>query len=193
MKKWKAKKLNKTAGYPESKPEQIIEAIGLKEGQTIADIGAGGGYFTLKFADIIGEKGIVYAIDIEPEFLNFIKENAEKKGLDNIITILTKGDLDVPEQSLDFIFMRNVTHHISNRIAYFMNLKKFLKPDGKIAIIEYKKNKKFTFPGLLKHYLPEETIIQEMQKAGYPLLEKLDFLPHQHFTIYTKRLELLSK
>jgi len=88
----------------------------------------------------VGDEGKVYAIETNPEFLQFIKSNAKEKGLNNIVTILTKNKLDLPESSLDFVFMRNVTHHIPNRAEYFKNLKRFLKPDGKVVIIEYKTN-----------------------------------------------------
>jgi len=186
MKSFKAKMFNRKAADSRNKPDQIIEAIGLKLGQSIADIGAGGGYFTLRFAEIVGERGKVYAVDTNPRFLQFIKSKAGENGLNNIVTILTEDKLDLPEKSLDLIFMRNVTHHISNRVEYFKSLKRFLKPDGRIAIIEYKKGKIFTFRGLFGHYVPKETLIQEMEEAGYKLEKALDFLPEQHFTIYSK-------
>jgi len=189
MGNFKAKMFNKKASDPRNKPEQIIEAIGLKHGQTIADIGTGGGYFTLKFAEIVGKEGKVYAVDTNPKFLEFVKRNAKEKGLNNIITILIKDKLNLPEKELDFIFMRNVTHHIPNRVKYFKNLKKFLKPRGKIIIIDYKKGKTFTFRGIFGHYIPKETIKQEMNESGYVLEKEFDFLPEQHFTIYLKQPE----
>jgi len=187
MRNFKAEMFNKKAADPKNKPDQIIEAIGLKQRQTIADIGAGGGYFSLRFAEIVGEKGKVYTVDTNREFLEFVKNSAEEKDLNNIITVLVENKLDLPEKSLDFIFMRNVTHHIPNRVEYFKNLKRFLKTDGRIVIIEYKKGKFFTFRGLFGHGVPEKTIIQEMEEAGYELEKEFDFLPEQHFTIYLKQ------
>jgi len=186
MRDLKAKMFNKKAADPKNKLDKIIEAIVLKQRQTIADIGAGGGYFSLRFAEIVGEKGKVYAVDTNREFLEFVKNSAEEKDLNNIITVLTENKLDLPEESLDFIFMRNVTHHITNRVEYFKNLKRFLKTDGKVVIIEYKKGKFFTFRGLFGHDVPKETIIKEMEEAGYLLEKDFDFLPEQHFTIYSK-------
>jgi len=101
--------------------------------------------------------------------------------------LITKDGLDLPEISLNFIFMRNVTHHIPNRVKYFRNLKNFLKPVGKIIIIEYKKSKFFTFRGVFGHYVPKEIIAREMKDAGYLLEKEYDFLPEQHFTIYSKQ------
>ena len=188
MKNFQAKMFNKKAANPKNKPDQIIEAIALKHGQCIADIGSGGGYFSLRFAKIVGQEGKIYAVDANPDFLEFIKKSAKDEGLNNVIPTLASEDrLDLPEKSLDFIFMRNVTHHIPNRIKYFRNLKDFLKPDGKIIIIEYKKGKFFTFRGIFGHDVPKEIITREMEEAGYLLKNEFDFLPEQHFTIYSKQ------
>lgn len=184
----KALLLNKKAGDPKNKPEEIISALELKPGNVIADIGAGGGYFSIRFAEIVGKSGKVYAIDINPEFLQFIEEYAQEKNLNNIIPILAKdANLDLPENILDLIFMRNVTHHLSNRVNYFANLKKYLKPDGKVAIIEYKRGSLFSFHTLFGHYLPKEKIIKEMEKAGYLFFKEFNFLERQHFTLYIKK------
>jgi len=186
MKVFKMEMLNRKAQDPQNKPEQIIKAIRLKPKQIIADIGAGGGYFSLRFAEIVGEGGKVYAVDINLRFLEFIKNSAKDKGLNNIITILAKDELSLPDKILDFIFMRNVTHHILNRINYFKNLKKFLKPQGRVVIIEYRKDKFSIFRGIFGHYVAREAITQEMREAGYILEKEFDFLPKQHFTIYSK-------
>lgn len=191
MKNLKAKMFNQKASDPRNKPDQILEAMGLRPGQTIADIGAGGGYFSLRFAETVGEKGKVYAVDTNQEFLELIKNRAEEKGLSNLTTVLAKeGKLNLPEKSLDFVFMRNVTHHISNRVKYFKNLEIFLKPDGRIIIIEYKEGKPFTFRAMFGHYVPKETIMQEARETGYVLEKELDFLPEQHFTIWSKQSEV---
>ena len=184
MRNIKAKMFNKKASDPRNKPNQIIETIGLKSGQVIADIGSGGGYFTLRFAEIVGKEGKVYAVDTDEKLLEFVNSKAEEKGLNNIVTVLGKDKLELPKESLDFVFMRNVTHHISNRVGYFKDLKKFLKPFGKVIIIEYKKGKPFTFRGMFGHYVSKEAIVQEMEEAGYVLEKEFDFLPGQHFTIY---------
>ena len=123
MANFQAKTFNKKASDPKNKPDQIIEAIALRPGQNIADIGSGGGYFSLRFAGIVGEEGRVYAVDTKPELLEYVKSNAKEKGLDNIIPTLVSGDeLDLPEKSLDLIFMRNVTHHIPNLSFFQINL-----------------------------------------------------------------------
>ncbi|MCW7077794.1 MAG: class I SAM-dependent methyltransferase [Canidatus Methanoxibalbensis ujae] len=191
MADFQAKIFNKKASDSKNKPDQIIEAIALKPGQSIADIGSGGGYFSLRFADIVREERRVYAVDTKPEFLEYVKNSAKEEGLNNVIsTLVSRDKLNLSEKSLDSIFMRNVTHHIPNRVEYFKGLKRFLKPDERIAIIEYEKGKTFTFRGLFEHYVHKETIVQEMEEAGYLLERESNFLPEQHFTIYTSENEI---
>lgn len=188
MKNFQAEMFNKKASNHKNKPNEVIKAIALKPGLNIADIGAGGGYFSLRFAEIVGEKGKVYAVDTNPEFLEFTENKAKEKGLYNVIPILdTENRLNLPEKSLDFVFMRNVTHHIPDRVNYFRNLKDFLKVDGKIIIIEYKQGKFFSFRRIFGHRVAKEIIKREMEKAGYLLEKDFVFLPEQHFTIYSKQ------
>jgi ubiquinone/menaquinone biosynthesis C-methylase UbiE len=185
---FQTKTFNRKASDPKNKPDQIVEAMGLKHGQSIADIGSGGGYFSLRFAEMVGKEGRVYAVDPKPEFLEHVANGARERGLDNVIPTHVSGDrLGLPETSLDLVFMRNVTHHIPNRVDYFENLKAFLKPDGEVVIIEYKKGKPFTFRAVSGHNVPKETIKREMEQAGYQLEREFDFLPEQHFTIYSKK------
>lgn len=176
---------NRKASNPRSNPNQILDALALQQGQSIADIGAGGGYFSLRFAETVGKEGKVYAADTNPRFLELIENNAKEKGLNNIQTILaTKEDLKFPRRSLDLIFMRNVCHHLKNRVEYFRELWSTLKTEGRIAIIEYRRSKPFTFRGLFQHYVPRETIIEEMNKAGYQVEKEFDFLSEQSFTTF---------
>jgi ubiquinone/menaquinone biosynthesis C-methylase UbiE len=187
MKNGFAKMFNKKASDPKNKPDQILEAISLKPGMNIADIGSGGGYFSLRFAKIVGEEGKVYAVDTNSNLLNFVKNSANAKGLDNIIPTIASGDsLNIPKNSLDFIFMRNVTHHLKNRMRYFKDLQKYLKSEGKIIVIEYGRGKPFSFLRIFKHYVLKEIIQQEMNEAGYIFKKEFDFLQNQHFTIYSK-------
>lgn len=185
MKNFKAGMFNKKASNPKSRPDEILKALALQPGQNIADIGAGGGYFTLRFADAVGG-GRVYAVDTNPEFLEFIRNNAREKGLSNVETIHATGNkLNLPEKSLDLVFMRNMYHHLSGRIEYFRNLRGALKPEGKVAVIDYKNQGFFSFRRLFGHHTPKETIMEEMKDAGYDLMQEHNILPEQHFLLYT--------
>ena len=186
MRNLKAKMFNRKASDPRNKPDQILEALELRQGQNVADIGAGGGYFCLRFAEAVGRKGEAYAVDTNPRFLKFIENSAKEQGLNNVETILVAGeDLALPERSLDLVFMRNVCHHLTNRVEYFKKLRRFLKPEGRVAIVEYKRAKPFTFRGMFGHYVPRETIIEEMKEVGYRVKQEFDFLPEQSFTIFS--------
>jgi len=185
MKNLEAKMFNKKASNPKSKPDQILGTLALRRGQNIADIGAGGGYFSLRFADSVGIKGRVYAVDSNPKFLEFIRNSAKEMGLNNVRTILATEDKStLPEKNLDLIFMRNVCHHLPNRVEYFRNLTGLLKPDGKIAIIEYKRGGLLSFHRIFGHDVPQEIIVKEMDGAGYQLEKDFDFLKNQSFTIF---------
>jgi arsenite methyltransferase len=185
MSELQAKMFNKKAANPKNKPGEVLSAIGLKPGQSIADFGSGGGYFSLRFAETVGEKGKVYAVDANREYLDFIRRSAETKGLHNLVLVFLSGSgLNLPDKALDFIFIRNVTHHISDRAAYFKALHKYLKPGGRVAIIEYKRGKTISFRRLFGHHVSEETIGKEMDEAGFFLDKRFDFLPEQHFSIF---------
>ena len=186
MENLKAEMFNRKASDPKNKPDQILEALALQPGQTVADIGAGGGYFSLRFADAVGREGRVFAVDTAPGFLEFIKSNAKEKGLDNVETVLaTENELCLPKRSLDLVFMRNVTHHLPNRVDYFRKLKDMLKPEGRIVIIEYRRGGGFSFHRMFGHFVPKEVIVADMHKAGYQLKEDFDFLPEQSFAIFS--------
>lgn len=107
------KMLNREASSPGNKPVKVIETLGIGEGNTIADLGSGGGYFTLSFARVAGRSGRVYALDKQPKNLDFIKRRADREGLHNIAFVLVKDDrMELPESGLDLVFTRNVFHHL---------------------------------------------------------------------------------
>jgi len=127
----------------------------------------------------------VYAVDTQSKYLDFIRRQAEREGIDNIILVLAKEErMELPEAGLDLIFARNVFHHLTEPGNYFRNLKRFLKPGGKVAIIDHKPKGGFSFVSLFKHHTPEELIIHEMENGGYFLVESFDFLSAQTFNLF---------
>lgn len=185
MSEFQARMFNKKAANPKNRPDQILSAINLKPGQSIADIGSGGGYFSFRFAGSVGESGKVYAVDENKGYLDLIRRDAEEIGVQNMIVVhAAEGDLNLPEKALDYVFMRNVTHHVKDRVKYFKDLRRYLGPDGRVVVIEYKEGKACTFRRLFGHHVPKETIEREMREAGYGLEKEFDFLPEQHFSIY---------
>lgn len=187
MSKKRPEMFNKRAAKPKFKADQIMETLSLKPGQIIADIGSGGGYFTYRFAKAVGEHGRVYAVDTNQEFLEFIQKQARAQGFTNVITIYSASDhLELPQHSLDYVFMRNVSHHLPNRVEYFQQLKESLKPTGKIAVIEYDgRGGSFSFHNRHRHFISKDTLLVEMKQAGYTLYKSYDFLSEQSFIIFT--------
>ena len=176
--------LNREASSARSKHEEILKKLDIREGQVIADIGSGGGYFTLAFAEKSGKTGRVYAVDIKKKYLDFIRRRSKQAGLANIIFVLAgEGRMNLPETGLDLVFARNVFHHLPEPANYFANLKKYLRPSGKVVIIEHKK-KGFGFVALFGHHTSREAIVREMEEAGYLPAAFFDFLSHQTFTVF---------
>jgi arsenite methyltransferase len=186
IERYRARMFNRKASDPKNRPDQILEVLKLQSGQRIADIGAGGGYFSLRFARAVGKEGLVYALDTNPEFLKFIKEQATENGYGNIETILVNEDeLELPEGDLDMVFMRNVCNHLQDRAKYFANFRKMLRPSGRVAIIEYHPGGRYNSHRTFGHSIPWEVVEEEMRKSGYRLREFLNFLPEQWFTVYS--------
>lgn len=180
--------LNKRASAPEGKPGEVIESLDIQAGETIADIGSGGGYFSFRFSREVGEKGKVFAVDTNQKYLDYIESQAAQEGINNVTTVLMAGSkVSLPGNSINIIFTRNAFHHIPEPAVYFKDLQGCLKPGGRIAVIDYKKTGGFSFLALFKHYTPQEKIVSEMEKAGYRQVESFDFLPEQSFMVFKKK------
>ncbi len=182
----KARMFNRKAARTSSMWQEIIRSLAPEKGKKIADIGSGGGYFSLRFSREVENEGKVYAVDTNSGFLNFLKNISNKEGIHNIETVLAEqGRLPFINEELDMVFLRNVYHHIPDRVDYFRNLFKYLKKDGKIAIIDYDGKRWFSFHHFFGHYVPEKTIKEEMKDAGYRLIEEYSFLPEQSFLVFS--------
>ena len=181
------KMLNRRASAPGSKLREVIESLNIQESDTVADIGSGGGYFTLEFAKRVGKGGKVYAVDTKQENLDYVKAQSEREGINNVVTVLADDEIGLPEKSVDLVFMRNVVHHLPEPARYFADLKRFLKPDSRVAIIDYKKGGGFSFTQLFGHYIEEAVLLDEMERAGYDAMARFDFLPEQSFNIFKPR------
>jgi len=184
----KAKMFNNKASRKKSKANKVIDIIKIMKGNKIADIGSGGGYFTIRFAKLVGDEGHIYAIDTNSEFLKYIKLQADKNDLKNITTIQVDDDKPkLPKEKLDYIFLRNVYHHIPNRLKYLQILGEGLGKDGKIIIIEHNGSGYLNFNKLFGHYIKPEIIKNEMKKVGYIIDEEHYFITQQSFTIFKIR------
>lgn len=166
------------------KPDEVLSTLNIKPGIAIADIGAGSGYFTRRFAQEVGEAGKVFAIDVEQKMLDYNQKEINKLGLSNRTEfILTQpGDPSLQDHSVDLIFFCNAYHHLENHSAYLTKAKSALKTNGRIVIIDFyhdERSGKLSFP---KHHLvPKEQVIEHMKQAGLILSKEHTFLPRQYF------------
>ena len=162
------------------KPHDVVMALNLKPTDTIADIGAGTGYFARRFAMHAGK---VYAVDIDQKLLDIAAKDAPA----NLKTVLAApDDPRLPDGSVDVIFFCDVLHHIENRAAYYPKLAKALKPGGRIVVIEfYKKDMPIGPPPSMK--LSDDEVIAEFRSAGFTLAKRLDILPYQYYLFFDKR------
>ncbi len=155
-------------------------ALDLKPADTVADIGAGSGYFARRFALRAGR---VYAVDIDEKLLEIVRSKAPA----NLETIVAApDDPHLPPQSIDMIFFCDVLHHIENRPAYYVKVATALKPGGRVVVIDfYKKPLPVGPPESMK--LSDQEVIAEFQNAGFALSKRLDTLPYQYFLFFERR------
>lgn len=166
------------------RPEVVIEALGIHAGQSVADIGAGTGYFTVRIASVVGREGRVLAVDVEPAMVEHIRKRAAVAGLDNVEAILTQAnEPGLGPASVDLVFICDTWHHIDDRLRYLDELGAVLRPGGRAAIVDFK-------PGELPvgppqgHKLAPEDVIAEFTEAGWKLREELDVLPYQYVLVF---------
>jgi arsenite methyltransferase len=163
--------------------DRVIESLQIRPGDRVADIGSGSGYFVFSLAKAVGPNGKVYAVDVDEEMNDLVAQQAKKDGIGNVEVILAKPDDPLlPSPGVDLIFTSNTYHHIDNRVNYLTNLRKYLRPNGRIAIIEF--DRRGWLEGLWGHYTPSEFIKREMEQAGYSLQREFNFLDRQSFLIF---------
>lgn len=164
-------------------PQAVIQSLAIKPSDYVADLGAGGGYFTFRLADAVGPTGKVYAVDVDKGNLDYIARRAKEQGYANVEIILAKyNDPLLPEGGVDLIFTCNTYHHLENRTDYFASAARYLRPDGRIAVIDLNGNS--WFHKLFGHWTPKETSRSEMEAAGYQLVSDFDFLSRQNFQVF---------
>jgi ubiquinone/menaquinone biosynthesis C-methylase UbiE len=163
------------------KPDEVVKTLNLKPGDIVADIGAGTGYFTRRFARVVGPKGRALGLDIEQPLVNYMKEDARKLNLINYKAwVIKPDDPELESRSVDVVFLCNTYHHIDKRVDYFRRLSMSLKPGGRVVIVDFYKKKMPEGPPQ-KHKLAKQNVIGELKKAGYRLIRSHDFLPYQYF------------
>jgi SAM-dependent methyltransferase len=163
------------------KPHEVIQALNLKPDAVIADIGAGTGYFAVRFAHMT-PKGRVYGIDTEPDMVKYLAARAKKENLNNLIAVAAEpGNPRLPEKA-DLIVLVDVYHHVDKREQYFRQLQQSLKPEGRVAVIDFRMDSPEGPPPSAR--IAPERVKKEMLSAGYSLAQEHSFLPNQYFLIF---------
>lgn len=163
------------------KPHDVIQAPALKPDAIVADIGAGTGYFSVRFAHML-PKGRVYGVDTEPGMVKHLADRAQRAGLNNLTAVVGQpGDPRLPEKT-DLIILVDVYHHVEDRERYFRQLRNSLKPGGRIAIIDFRMDSPVGPPKSAR--IEPDRVQAEMKRAGYALAQEHAFLPNQYFLVF---------
>ena len=168
------------------KPHQVIEALALRPDAAVADIGSGTGYFAVRLAHFVPQ-GRVYAVDIEPDMVKYLADRAKREGLDNVTVVAGAPDDARLPGKVDLVLMVDTYHHIEQRNGYFRQLAQSLKPDARVAIIDF--NAKSAMGPPLSQRIASKRVVAEMAKAGYRLQREHHFLPNQYFLVFQARSE----
>ena len=168
----------------EESPDKMLDALDLKPGQTVADVGAGVGYLTLRIAKRVGPVAKVYGVDVQKEMLVRLRKNAIKAKLLNVETVLgTENDPKLPAGQIDLILMVDVYHELSQPQAMLQNMKKALSPTGRLVLVEYRKEDP-SVPIRLEHKMSAVEVQTEVEAEGYRLEKTVKTLPRQNVFIF---------
>ncbi|MBT5738552.1 MAG: methyltransferase domain-containing protein, partial [Planctomycetes bacterium] len=170
----------------EERVSVLMEALGVEAGQTVCDLGCGNGYHALRLAKRVGDSGKVYGVDIQQPMLDMLEKRSSAAGLANIEPILGgTDDPKIPDGSCDLILLVDVYHEFSDPETMLAKMRKALKPDGRIALVEFRSEDP-EVPIKKLHKMSKEQILKEYLPAGYRLAEQFDDLPWQHLMFFRR-------
>jgi arsenite methyltransferase len=169
------------------KPDEVVAALSLKNGDVVADIGAGTGYFARRFARVVAPDGKVYAVDVAADVLAYLDADARKEGLRNLSTIVSREDDPMlPRNAVDLAFFADTTHHIANRADFYRKMLRGMKEHARLAIIDYPPGGEHA-PHPPEQLVPRSQAIAEAEEAGFKLVKEFRFLPRQYFLLFERR------
>lgn len=169
----------------EERPEALLDALHIRPGSTVADIGSGTGFFTWRLAQRVGPKGKVYAVDVQPEMLDRTKAAVTQHTLQNVDYVLASDDaVRLPPGSIDLAFVAYTFHEFADPTATLESIKRALKPGGRLFVLEYAKESKIA-PASPLHKMSFDEIRREIEPLGFVIDQLLDFLPVQHGVVFT--------
>lgn len=163
-------------------PDRVIAALAMKSGDRVADVGAGTGYFSTRLAKSAA-RPTVFAVDIEPAMVAYLTKRATAEGLGAMRAVQASATSPNLPEPVDVVIVVDTFHHIGSRAAYFAGVRPQLRPGGRVAIIDFRKDAPGEGPPAHFRFTPDQ-ITAEMTAAGYVLEASHDFLPRQHFLVY---------
>jgi SAM-dependent methyltransferase len=166
------------------KPDAVLDALQLVPTALVADLGAGTGYFSVRLAKRVPQ-GKVYAVDIEPDMLRYLGERKHHEHLSVLEPVQASADAANLPEPVDLVLVVDTYHHIDNRTAYFAKLRESLRPDGRLAIIDFKVDAPEGPPPEFR--MPPEKVTAELETAGYRLVATPPFLPRQYFLVFQRK------
>jgi len=164
----------------------LLDKLDVKPGQTVCDLGCGNGFYTLKLAELVGPRGRVYAVDIQPEMLRLLGQRAKAAGAKNIVPVLgTVADPRLPAEQLDLVLLVDVYHEFSHPESMLRAIRQSLKPEGRIALAEFRAEDP-EVPIKPLHKMSKDQILKEFPPNGLKLSSQFDGLPWQHLMFFTR-------
>ena len=170
----------------EEQPEAMLRSLKIPAGATVADVGAGAGYYSIRLARKVGPRGVVYATDLQPEMLRFLRENARAARVANIKPIrATQTKTNLPASTIDLILMVDVYHECTDPDTLLQGLLTALRPGGRLVLVEFR-GEDPEVPIKPEHKMTLEQVRKEVEPQGFTFKESLEFLPWQHVIIFEK-------
>lgn len=170
----------------EEQPDRMLDALKLKSGDVVADVGAGVGYTSEKMARRVGPEGKVLATDVQPEMLRMLKQRMTAAGVANVEPILcTQTETKLPDGKVDLAIMVDVYHECTNPEVVLRGLLKALKPGGRLVLVEFR-GEDPEVPILPEHKMTLKQVRREVEPQGYEFVDSLEFLPWQHLIIFRR-------
>ena len=169
------------------RPDRVMDALGIADGSVVADLGAGGGWFTIRLARRVGPNGLVYAEDIQPQMIEAIERRVQREALKNVTTVLGSADNPtLPESQLDVALMVDSFHEVEDTHALLTNIRSALKQGGRLGIVGFR-NDGGGGPGPpIEERIEPAQVVRAVEAAGLTFASRDLSLPYQYLLIFVK-------